>query len=153
MAKYVFESNIFINLQRRQPIDIFPSLWNRIGNLMDDGTIISSQEVYDEIMIGGDDLEKWAKARKGCFLPSSVPVQQEVRTILLSHRGLIEGGSKKNSADPFVVALAKQEQCKVVTEEVRTRNAKSPKIPDVCDAYQIECIDFIGFAREEKFAF
>ena len=53
MAKYVFDSNIFINLQRRQPIDIFPSLWNRIGELKKDGTIISSQEVYDEIMIGG----------------------------------------------------------------------------------------------------
>ena len=61
MAKYVFDSNIFINLQRRQPLDVFPSLWVKIGELMDDGTIISSQEVYDEIMIGGDDLEKWAK--------------------------------------------------------------------------------------------
>lgn len=69
MAKYVFDSNIFINLQRRQPIDIFPSLWNKIGELMSDGTIISSQEVYDEIMIGGDDLEKWAKARKEFFCP------------------------------------------------------------------------------------
>ncbi len=153
MAKYVFDSNIFINLQRRQPIDIFPSLWNRIGDLMDEGTIISSQEVYDEIMIGGDDLEKWAKSRKECFLPSSVLVQQEVRAILLSHRGLVEGGHKKNSADPFVIALAKQEHCKVVTEEAPTRNAKSPKIPDVCDAYHIECIDFVNFAREEKFAF
>ena len=57
MAKYVFDSNIFINLQRRQPIDIYPSLWSRIGELMDEGTIVSSQEVYDEIMIGGDDLE------------------------------------------------------------------------------------------------
>ena len=153
MAKYVFDSNIFINLQRRQPIDIYPSLWSKIGDLMENGTIISSQEVYDEIMIGGDDLEKWAKARKECFLPSGVPVQQEVRAILVSHRGLVEGGSKKNSAAPFVIALAKQEHCKVVTEESRTRNVKSPKIPDVCDAYQIECIDFVGFAREEKFAF
>lgn len=50
MAKYVFDSNIFINLQRRQPLDVFPSLWVKIGELMDDGTIISSQEVYDEIM-------------------------------------------------------------------------------------------------------
>ncbi len=81
MAKYVFDSNIFINLQRRQPIDIFPSLWNRIGELMKDGTIISSQEV---------------------------------RAILSSHRGLVEGGSKKNSADPFVIALAKHENCRVV---------------------------------------
>ena len=76
MAKYVFDSNIFINLQRRQPIDIYPSLWSRIGELMDEGTIVSSQEVYDEIMIGGDDLEKWVKSRKECFVPSSVPVQQ-----------------------------------------------------------------------------
>ena len=53
MAKYVFDSNIFINLQRRQPIDVFPSLWEKIGELMDNGTIISSREVYDEIMIGG----------------------------------------------------------------------------------------------------
>ena len=153
MAKYVFDSNIFINLQRRQPLDVFPSLWAKIGELMDDGTIISSQEVYDEIMIGGDDLEKWAKARQKCFLPSNIPVQQDVRAILSTHRGLIEGGKKKNSADPFVIALAKQQNCKVVTEEVPTHNMNSPKIPDVCAAYNIECIDFIAFAREEKFAF
>ena len=92
MAKYVFDSNIFINLQRRQPIDVFPSLWEKIGELMDNGTIISSREVYDEIMIGGDDLEKLATKRKECFLLPDVPVQQEVRTILFSHRGLLEGG-------------------------------------------------------------
>lgn len=61
MPIYVFDSNIFINLQRRQPLDIYPSLWNKIGELMEDGIIISSQEVYDEISIGGDELEKWAK--------------------------------------------------------------------------------------------
>ena len=101
--------HIFINLQRRQPLDVFPSLWGKVGELMDDGTIISSQEVYDEIMIGGDDLEKWARARQKCFLPSDIPVQQDVRAILSTHRGLIEGGKKKNSADPFVIALAKQQ--------------------------------------------
>lgn len=153
MARYVFDSNIFINLQRRQPIDIFPSLWNRVGELMECGTIISSQEVYDEIMIGGDELGKWAKTHKECFLPSNVPIQQEVRTILSTHRGLVEGGTKKNSADPFVIAIAKQEHCKVVTEEAHTRNEKAPKIPDVCDAYHIEVINFVSFAREEKLMF
>ena len=54
MAKYVFDSNIFINLQRRQPLDVFPSLWVKIGELMDDGTIISSQEVYDEMKLQND---------------------------------------------------------------------------------------------------
>lgn len=151
MAKYVFDSNIFINLQRRHPIDVFPSLWAKIGELMDNGTIISSREVYDEIMIGGDELKNWAKGRAKCFLLSDVPVQQDVIAILKTHRGLVEGGKKKNSADPFVIALAKQNQCKVVTEEIPTHNNDSPKIPDVCYAYNIECVDFISFAREEKF--
>lgn len=153
MAKYVFDSNIFINLQRRQPIDIYPSVWSRIGALMEDGTIISSREVYDEIMVGGDDLEKWAKSYKEYFLLSSVPVQQEVRNILSTYRGLVEGGKKKNSADPFVIALAMIERCNVVTEETPTRNILSPKIPDVCTNYEIDCIDFVSFARKEKFTF
>lgn len=55
--------------------------------------------------------------------------------------------------DRITIALAKQQNCKVVTEEVPTHNMNSPKIPDVCAAYNIECIDFIAFAREEKFAF
>lgn len=153
MPKYVFDSNIFIQLQRKQPIDVFPTLWTRIEELMRDGTIISSQEVYDEILIGGDDLKKWVKPLKEFFLPSDIFVQQEVRAILSSHRGLIEGGKKKNSADPFVIALAKINNCIVVSEEAPTRSPVSPKIPDVCPFYSVECIDFIGFARKEKFLF
>lgn len=85
MAKYVFDSNIFMNLQRRQPIDIYPSLWNKLGELMTSGIIISSQEVYDEIAVGGDELEKWAKSRKEYFchqmLPSKVKSELFYKTI------------------------------------------------------------------------
>ncbi len=153
MTGYVFDTNIFINLQRRQPIDLYPTVWNKIGELMSEGVIISSQEVLDEIAIGGDDLEKWAKARKECFLPTDISVQQKVRDILKNYRGLIEGGKNKNSADPFVVALAQDKKYKVVTEETPTRNSNSPKIPDVCDAYSIECLNFVDFAREAKLNF
>lgn len=153
MPTYVFDSNVFINLQRRQPLDIYPSLWNKISEMMMNETIISSREVYDEILIGGDELEKWAKKRQEYFLPSEVSVQNGVRDILQNHRGLVENGKKKNSADPFVIALAKEKHCKVVTEEVRTRKLDSPKIPDVCDDYKIECLDFVGFARESKLNF
>lgn len=153
MAKYVFDSNIFINLQRRQPIDIYPSLWNKLGELITLGIIISSQEVYDEIAVGGDDLEKWAKSHKEYFLPSDIAIQKEVRTILQNYRGLVEGGKKKNSADPFVIALAREKQCTLVTEEKRNGNKDTPKIPDICDAYDIKCIDFVAFSREEKLSF
>ena len=96
MAIYVFDSNEFINLQRRQPIDIMPTLWDIIGEQMEKGVIVSSHEVYDELMIGGDELTEWAKAHKDCFLPSTVEIQISVREILSTHRGLVEGGKKKN---------------------------------------------------------
>ena len=152
-AKYVFDANIFINLQRRQPIDIYPSVWLKIEELMQDGTVISSREVFDELARGEDVLFEWAKIRKEYFLPSDVPVQERVRTILSEHRGLVEGGKKINNADPFVIALAQEKDCIVVTEETRTRNNLTPKIPDICEAYGMKYTDFVGFARYMNFKF
>ncbi len=95
MPKYVFDTNIFIALQRRQPIDIYPSLWAKISDLMSSGTVISSREVYDEISIGSDELKKWANTHREYFLPSVESVQIGVREILKKHRGLIEGEKRK----------------------------------------------------------
>ena len=62
--KYVFDSNIFINLHQRQPRDIYPSVWNKIDELMANGTIISSREVYDELTRSDDSLSEWAKSKR-----------------------------------------------------------------------------------------
>lgn len=87
------------------------------------------------------------------FFAIRCAIQSEVRTILQNYRGLVEGGKKKNSADPFVIALAKEKLCTLVTEEKRNGNKDTPKIPDICDVYAIKCIDFVSFSREEKLSF
>ena len=152
-AKYVFDANIFISLQRRQPIDVYPSVWDKIDSLMENGIIISSREVYDEITSGDDALVQWAKKRKAYFLPSDINIQKGVRKILKDYRGLAEGGKKRNNADPFVIALAQITGCSVVTEEIRSNNIQTPKIPNVCEECGIVYIDFVGFSREMKLAF
>lgn len=76
-----------------------------------------------------------------------------VRSILAKYRGLVEGGKKKNNADPFVIAIAKMLKCTVVSEEVRSNNPSSPKIPDVCSGMGINCLNFVDFAREMKLEF
>ena len=152
-AKYIFDSNIFINLQRRQPIDIYPSVWDKIGSLMEGGIIISSREVFDEITGSDDDLSKWAKKRIEYFLASDTDVQNSVREILKQHRGLVEGGRKKNNADPFVIALAQITGCSVITEEVRSNSQQAPKIPNVCEVVGVNYMDFVGFSREMKIKF
>lgn len=151
--KYIFDSNVFITLQQRQPLDLYPSVWEKVGKLMEDGIIISSQEVLDEILAGNDELSSWAKKRSEYFIPTAEEIQLEVRNILKEHRGLVEGGKKKNTADPFVIAIAKILKASVVTEEGRTNNLNTPKIPDVCSKLTIPCMNFVSFSREMKFSF
>lgn len=156
MAKYLFDTNIFISLKDRYPRDIYPTLWTKIEELIDNGTIISSMEVYDELMFYKDEIAKWAENRVKCFLPSDVEVQQYVINILEKYPQLVVGGKKKNSADPFVIALAMQQKCKVVTEEkinTNNNNNTTPKIPNVCCQYGVDCINLVDFQREEKFSF
>ena len=152
-AVYVFDSNIFVDLQRRQPIDLYPSVWEKISRLMDDGVIISSHEVYEEIQAGSDDLAEWVKLREKSFVPSEESIQLIVREILVRYRALVEGGKKKNNADPFVIAVAKANNCKVVTSESPSGGQQPPKIPNVCSALNIECMSFVAFQREMRFAF
>ena len=152
-AKYVFDTNIFIELQRRQPIDVYPSVWEKIGELMETEVIVSSQEVYEEILVGNDSLAAWAKQREPYFLLTDEATQIEVRSILTKYRGLVEGGKKKNSADPFVIAIAKMLGGSVVSQEVRSNNPDSPKIPDVCSDLGIVCLNFVDFSRKLKLEF
>ena len=153
MSKYVFDTNVFINLQRMQPIDLYPSVWENVSKLMEEGIVVSSHEVFEEITIGDDELVLWAKKREAYYLLSDENIQMEVREILKLHRGLVEGGKKKNSADPFVIAVAKLCGGKVVTTETLAGADQPPKIPNVCMALKIECIDFVSFQREMKFEF
>ena len=146
--KYVFDTNIFINLQRRHPNDIFNSLWLKLGELIDRGVIISSIEVYDEIAVGEDNLVEWVKEKKYAFFQSDEQVQRTVRDILSTHEKLILGGKKTNGADPFVIALAKVNSCTVVTEETKNGKDNPPKIPNVCEDYGVRYINFISFLRE-----
>lgn len=152
-TKYVFDSNVFMDLQRRQPIDVYPSVWEKISELMEKGTITSSQEVYEEILVGDDYLSEWAKQRREFFLSTDEETQKVVRDVLLKHRGLVEGGKKKNNADPFVIAVAKINRCTIVSEETPTNNPASPKIPDVCSNLGLNCINFVAFSREMKISF
>ena len=87
MAKYVFDTRTFRDLQRDLPIDIFPSVWNAVSSLLESGIVISSDMVFEEIAADEDCHAKWAEDRKRYFLPADTPVQQEAEAILVSHRG------------------------------------------------------------------
>jgi hypothetical protein len=148
--KYAFDTNVFISLQRLYPPDIFTGLWREIERLFDEKTIISSDEVIEEIEKGHDDLVDWARKRKASFYSSDENIQLIVRDILKDFGSLVTSVKKPNAADPFVIALAKQFNCTLVTDEKRSGSDLSPKISNVCERYNIRCIKFFDFLREIK---
>jgi predicted nucleic acid-binding protein len=150
LIKYVLDTNIFINMQRRHPPDIFESLWKKIDELIDNDAIVSCQEVLEELGRGDDSLVTWAKQRSKIFLKSDVRVQGIVRNILAKYPDFLTGSRKSNNADPFVIALAKLEGYTLVSDETRAGGNQPPKIPNICYAYNIKLLKFVEFLREVK---
>jgi len=147
---YVLDANVFINMQRYHPHDVFVSLWSKMASLLDQGIVISCEEVFDELSVGDDFLLKWAKQHKSAFIPSGFDVQYLVREILHKYPSLVTGRRKANGADPFVIALAKLKNCTLVSDETRAGEGQPVKIPNVCEAYDVRLIRFVDLLREVK---
>lgn len=132
---------------RRYPIDVLPTFWKKIDAWAQEERIIAPEEVLVDIRKVDDDLHKWAKARESLFKPPTVEVQQAVKEILRAFPRLVDTARGRSFADPWVVAQAQTMSAVVVTEEQRA-TGKSPKIPNVCDSLNIECINVLGLIRE-----
>ncbi len=157
MNIYVFDTNIFTFLERLAPTS-FPSVWEKINLLASQERIISVKEVYRELKNGGrkPHLEEWMDNYKTCFKQPSNEELAFVRRIfevkhfqqLISDTRLLKGGPV---ADPFIVAAAHQMKASVVTFESQKPNAA--KIPNVCEYFNIDCLDFDGFLAREGWSF
>ena len=58
---YIFDSNIFIRSKNEMPMEIWPTFWTRMRELIEAGHIRSSIEVKKEINRGDDELTSWIK--------------------------------------------------------------------------------------------
>ena len=64
---YVIDSCSLIELNRKYPIDIFPTVWKKVEILIDNGFLVSPKEVLKEIEKGDDNLKEWAKKQTKLF--------------------------------------------------------------------------------------
>lgn len=128
----------------------------RCGNLehrIDDGKLISSEEVYVELERKDDDLHKWMMARKQMFKSLDVEIQQLAASVLAEHPRLVDTLRNRSRADPFVIATAIHQRAVVVTGEIATNKIGKPRIPDVCRAKGIRCINFLELIRDLHLSF
>jgi len=152
---YIIDSSSLMELNRHNPIDVFPTVWQRIESLINIGLLVAPKEVLYEIMDGDDQLAKWAKKQNRLF-KDPTPRQIEILKDILKQYPSMVKEYKKHDADSWVIALAiemasSSQQTltpikRIVVTEEKLRGDKI-KIPLVCQKYGIEAIDVIDMFR------
>lgn len=152
--KYVFDSGPFIDLNNYPP-DVFATFWDNLNQMLKEGEIISSIEVFRELENYNDDfVAEWTKRNKKYFLKPTVEEQELSKQILATFPNLIKEETilaGKPQADPFVIAQAKINNSILVHQERFKPNAH--KIPNVCKHFDVKEISLFDFFRIEKWKF
>lgn len=111
--------------------------------------------MYKEIARGDDELFDWIKVHSSIFLPNNDQETQEqfahIANWVNRHR-VYSLVAKKNllaGADPWLIAYSIAHKYTIVTEEISAPLSKSKiKIPDVCRAMNVPCINTIAMMRQ-----
>lgn len=136
---------------RMYPPDVFPKLWQNFERLVHDGGIKASEMVRYELEKKDDETLAWVK-ELNLFVDTDEEIQQIITEILAAHPKLVQEGGQRSLGDPWVIVLAKQHNCVVVTSENGGTDDR-PKIPSVCRAMGIECISILELIRRERWSF
>ena len=158
---YIIDSCSLMELNRHNPLDVFPSVWEKIEDLINKDLLVAPKEVLNEINEGDDKLANWAKKQNKLFKDPTNKQIDIVREILNKFPSLVKE-NRKYDADPWVIALAVELATstqktlisikRIVVTEEKIRGNKV-KIPFVCQKYEIESIDIIDMFRKESWKF
>ena len=149
-------SALIAAFRERYPIENFPAFWSKIEELIKNDRLKMSEVVFEEAM-RENDIKEWCdqNALKQNFQwPIDESMQIKVNEILREFPKLLDDRKGRSGADPWVIALAMVSQnCVVVTEEKPTYKENRPNIPDVCDGFNVECIQIVDLIRRENWIF
>jgi hypothetical protein len=156
---YSFDTSVFMDWQARYyPPDIFISLISKVDGLIATDQCVSVDLVKEEIdSVGTPELRAWAKNHPALFVALDPLVQVEAASIESKYPDLMDPKSPYQSADAYVIALAKVRNGVVVSQETSAAEKKNAKrthyIPDVCRDLGIPCINLLGFMRRQNWTF
>lgn len=161
---YVLDANVFItSANNYYPLDIAPSFWRQLGDIMCDGETIIIDAVFNEVTCKDDGLSDWLK--------SNVPEDKIVEcayseNVVKQYKSILEWikdddkysdaalskWSDQRVADPWIIAVAAVKNAKIVTCEGKSGAISSicnnPKIPNIAEAFGVECITVQDYMRE-----
>jgi hypothetical protein len=155
---YSVDSSSFMDWQARYyPVDVFAGIVQGIDGLIAEKRLFAPALVEEELAaVGTVDLNAWAKARSGIFVPTG-DLLVEAQAIQNRFPGLRDPKAEFEEADAYVIALARLRSGIVVTQETPAAEKRNPKrshfIPDVCREMGIPCFNLLGMMRREAWTF
>jgi hypothetical protein len=152
---YCCDTSSLIHAWRRAyPPKSFKSFWAKLDELINEGRLVSSIEVYAELEKKDDDVFVWAKDRKWMFLEIDDNVQTTMLWVMGKYPRLVDTVKGKSGADPFVIAQALSPNPPlIVLHQEYGGSSRSPKIPYVCDQENLRHIDLLALIEEEGWSF
>ena len=149
-------SALFAAFNERYPIANFPALWCKVEELIRKGRLKMSQVVFEEAMADSG-IKLWCNQnnlQQYFQVPVDEFIQEKVSEILTIFPKLLDDRRDKSGADPWCIAFAQvTDNSIVVTEENPTDSVNRPKIPDVCNHFNVKCIKVVDLIKREKWIF
>lgn len=142
--------NDFLQPGRAYDKRVFNSPWEHIDNCCDSGEIVSHQEVYEEIILGGvPEVIKWAKSKRDFFKDYNLPAEEEfIRKIGTKFPNFLY--QKKDTvahADPWLVAQAYLNKLTIITSE---KGNNQSSIPFIANQFSVKTLDIVSFLKMRK---
>ncbi len=152
-AKYSFDTDVYISIWRdHYPPDVFPGIYENIDQMIRNGVIISTYLVKDELGRQRDEIYNHFTSFSDLFVEPT-PEEQSIIEFLVNNENFPKWGrssTQKHYADPYVVALAKAYDLKVVIYETGTN---PNTIGKACEILDIDIYKFSEVLREEGISF
>lgn len=162
MKRFCFDTSAITNPIQTHPLDLHPTLWNRVIAIIDAGEIAMTTEIYEELDGSVEGLVGQSISTSRARLVMEIGVGDwedaqyvwNVKDLLDRHRNFIAeyvaGNPRKTVCvnDISGVALAKTLNLPLVSMETSATNSpKYRRIPDICRLDGIEHLDFNQFLR------
>ena len=161
---YLFDANVLIDANRDYyPIARVPEFWDWLLEMGRLDRIKIPQEFFEEVILPPppknrpDPLVEWLKTNKNALVLDEEAVAELVIRVTEQGyaRDLTDEEIEEIGRDPFLVAYAlvdTQKRCVVTTEHSKpSRTRANRKLPDVCNDFNVRCINTFALIQELNF--
>lgn len=149
--EFLVDTSVLVNI-RDVHVDS-KEIWLTVTNGIVAGKVRTIRQVWDELESRFPDIAQRLKGYKKQFILTddqtySQGVVDEIRALNQSHRNLWNPVGGRNPADPFLIAVAKDLNILVVTDEKRQGPGFQRRIPHICTQRNVGCTDRLDFLRK-----